>query len=143
MSIVLYSGWLSPSLCRSFPDSVFVFGDNSLRVGKGGQAVIRDEPNSLGVVTKRRPSMSPASFFSDRDTEDFMAICEDLHKVWQLVREGVTVIVPVTPEGRVSLGLERAELKKRAPTLYTLIQEEIANMVYFYGHTEVVEKLHC
>ena len=30
---------------------LFVFGDNTYRVGKGGTAAVRDEPNAMGVVT--------------------------------------------------------------------------------------------
>lgn len=35
---------------------IYVFGDNMKRYGKGGQAVIRDCPNSFGIPTKRYPS---------------------------------------------------------------------------------------
>ena len=59
----------TPGLLRSKPERIFVFGDNLLRKGTAGQAVIRFEPNAFGVPTKRAPSMERSAFFSDRDDE--------------------------------------------------------------------------
>ena len=36
--------------------SVFVFGDNTIRRGKAGAAVLRDEPNTYGFITQKYPS---------------------------------------------------------------------------------------
>jgi hypothetical protein len=43
-------------LLVAHPHTLFVFGDNVQRYGKGGQAMIRDEPNALGVATPPSPS---------------------------------------------------------------------------------------
>lgn len=59
----------SVDFVRSHPKSLFVFGDNVARLGKGGQACIRYEPNSIGIPTKRFPSMKVNSFFLDTDSE--------------------------------------------------------------------------
>ena len=49
---------------RANPDVLYLFGDNVLRVGFGGQAKeIRGEPNAVGVRTKHRPNMHPDAFF--------------------------------------------------------------------------------
>lgn len=37
-------------------DCLFVFGDNDAQTGRAGQAVIRGEPNAIGLATKRSPS---------------------------------------------------------------------------------------
>ena len=37
------------------PDHIFVFGDNLARRGKGGGAMLRDEPNTYGFITKKFP----------------------------------------------------------------------------------------
>jgi len=45
----------------------FVFGDNLLKSGYGGQArECRGEPNCFGVPTKFRPSVSSGSYFTDK-----------------------------------------------------------------------------
>ena len=43
------------------------FGDNTLRVGKAGQACIRDEPNSFGIATEVSPSTMADTYFKDSD----------------------------------------------------------------------------
>ena len=48
---------------RANPDTVFVYGDNIKRFGKGGAAKLRDEPNTYGFITKKYPSNSDSSFY--------------------------------------------------------------------------------
>jgi len=42
---------------------MYIFGDNTYRVGKSGQAIIRDENNAFGIVTKVAPSNDTNAFF--------------------------------------------------------------------------------
>lgn len=37
------------------PNHIFVFGDNTLRYGKGGAAKLRNFPNTYGFITKKSP----------------------------------------------------------------------------------------
>lgn len=48
---------------REHPNHVFVFGDNLLRKGKGGAAILRDEPNTYGFITKKAPNNNNESFY--------------------------------------------------------------------------------
>lgn len=48
---------------RENPDHIFVFGDNTLHVGKKGAAMLRDEPNSYGFITKKRPSYDASAYY--------------------------------------------------------------------------------
>jgi len=45
------------------PNVIFVFGDNTIRRGKKGGAVLRDHPQSYGFITKKYPNNNPSSFF--------------------------------------------------------------------------------
>jgi hypothetical protein len=45
------------------PDHIFVFGDNTKRVGRRGAAILRYEPNTYGFITKRYPSNDDDAFF--------------------------------------------------------------------------------
>ena len=45
------------------PNSIFVFGDNTRRVGYGGAAVLRDHAQSYGFITKKNPDNMDESFF--------------------------------------------------------------------------------
>jgi len=49
---------------RENRNHIFVFGDNLLRKGKGGAAVLRDEPNTYGFITKKFPDMKTESFYN-------------------------------------------------------------------------------
>lgn len=131
--LIYYSGWLTAELCQRRSDLLFVFGDNLKRVGMGGQAVIRNEENVVGVATKRLPSMAENAFFEDRSTRDLEAVIDDLGVVWEALKKGYTVVIPVAADGRPSLGLERAELPKRAPSIYETIGMHIKEMANVHG----------
>ena len=45
------------------PNHIFVFGDNTIRKGKAGGAILRDEPNSYGFITKKFPNNKDESFY--------------------------------------------------------------------------------
>lgn len=52
---------------RANRDKLFLFGDNLERRGLGGQAAaMRDEPNAIGIPTKKSPSYKNAAFFFRR-----------------------------------------------------------------------------
>ena len=48
---------------HSNPNQIFVFGDNCMRIGTGGAAVFRDEPNTYGFITKKIPSNSSEAYY--------------------------------------------------------------------------------
>jgi hypothetical protein len=80
MNIIVTSKWYSEEFCRDHPKSLFIFSDNngSPRKGKGGQAIIRDEINAVGIATKK----STVEYFSDSEYwENIKVINEDIFKV--------------------------------------------------------------
>lgn len=101
----------SVALLREEPDKVFVFGDNLVRAGRGGQAVIRCEPNAFGVPTKRLPSMREDAFFGDRDDER-AAVLDSLRRLYALGR-GCVIVFPAA-----GLGTGLAQMPSRSPRLY-------------------------
>lgn len=52
---------------RKNPNHIFVFGDNVLRTGHGGAAVLRDEPNTYGFITKKIPNNEDSSFYTPEE----------------------------------------------------------------------------
>lgn len=48
-------GYWTRTDCKEHADCLFVFGDNDVRKGIKGQAVIRYAPNTIGVPTKKLP----------------------------------------------------------------------------------------
>ena len=79
---------LSTDQCRTNPKTVFVFGDSLERYGEAGQAVIRSMPNSIGFATKKKPSLTPDSFFTDNEYEDNCKIIEEeIEKIHLFIKE--------------------------------------------------------
>jgi hypothetical protein len=54
---------------REHPHDIFVFGDNTLRVGYGGAAMLRDMPNTYGFVTKKTPDHTPEAYYKPEEYE--------------------------------------------------------------------------
>jgi len=64
--------WITREELQRHPELIFVFGDNMLRKGFGGQAKeMRGEPNAVGVPVKWRPSRDAGAYFTDRDLRRF------------------------------------------------------------------------
>lgn len=138
MGVILFSGWYSIKLCQDNRAKTFIFGDNLKGFGKGGQAIIRDEINAYGVPTKRWPSMDAGAFFEAGNVEDIEAVMRRLKTIWSFLQKGESsVVFPVTNDGSVSLGLERAELKQRAPAIYDTIVQHVHEMGEAYGESYV------
>lgn len=68
---------------RAHPNHVFVFGDNTIGRGKGGAAILRDEPNTYGFVTKKYPNNEDESFY--RPDEYRPLFNKELYKLsWEI-----------------------------------------------------------
>lgn len=112
--IIEYAKILSPPMCRRCPEKIWVYGDNLKAFGKGGQAVIRDEPNAFGIPTKRYPSWDDWAFFSDQPDE-IEAVKESLRQLWKLAQGKVIVF----PEDGIGTG--RAKMKDKSPVAYEMM----------------------
>lgn len=54
---------------KNHPNHVFVFGDNTVRKGYKGGALLRSEPNSYGFITKKYPNNQSTSFYRPEEYE--------------------------------------------------------------------------
>ena len=108
-------------MLRDNPKTLFVFGDNLLQAGYGGQAKeMRGEPNAMGIPTKRSPDMANDAFFTNNDYGKVMPIISDIFdRLFYHVWEGGEV---VWPEDGIGTGL--AQLKQRAPDIWDYIEDE-------------------
>lgn len=124
MPVLVQRAWYTRQQLRSQPDCLFAWGDNLVRAGsadnpKSGQAfACRDEPNAVGMPTKRYPSMRPDAFLSDAD---FDRVCGEIDaamdELFAAVRAGRTVIWPGD-----GIGTGRAELSSRAPRVWRYLE---------------------
>jgi len=116
--IYMTTDWYSVPKARLFPNVMMVFGDNLGRVGKGGQAVIRDEPNAIGIATKR----SCGEYF-DGSLDDVQAMVADMLRIEGILRTKQDVLFPINADGTSSLGCGLSELPERAPAMYGLLND--------------------
>ncbi len=117
---LLYIKRYTRSYIRSHPDWLFVFGDNLLRYGAGGQASeARDEPNAIGIATKRKPEWRADAFFSDADYDNWLAAERlNLARLMRASKRGRTIIWPLD-----GIGTDRAKLEKSAPAIWNTIEQ--------------------
>lgn len=114
---------------RAEPDTLFVFGDNLMCAGFGGQAAeMRGEPNAVGIPTKHRPDNHEASFLCDEDILNpvFMAHAGAAAiRLTNHIHHGGKVVWPAD-----GIGTGLANLKSNAPAIWNWIEwqrEELAS----------------
>lgn len=103
-------------------DKIFLFGDNDLRIGFGGQAKqMRGEKNSIGIRTKKAPSMGTDSFYTDDELEEnIKKIDEDFLKI----PKDKDIVIP---SGGIGTGL--AMLNIKAPKTFEYLQNKIKKLI--------------
>lgn len=108
---------ITRSMLKAEPDKRFVFGDNMVRKGLGGQAKeMRGESNAMGVCTKRLPSNDDHAFMTGTPG-DLAALLMDLHCVSVAASRDHVI---VWPEDGIGTGL--ADLKTHWPEGLALIE---------------------
>ena len=118
--IIEYRSYITRKYVREHPEKTFLFGDNLIGKGYGGQArEMRDEPNAIGIPTKKAPSMDDNSFFTDEEFEVYKIAID---RAFMKIPKG-TVVIPYD-----GLGTGRAELKKRAPKTWRYLQMKLKEL---------------
>lgn len=97
---------------------LYVFGDNCIRSSYGGQAIIRDLPNSFGVATKFLPSTTPESYFRDGEFLHTQTMVNDLAILEEIYYLGLYDNI-VFPSAGLGTGL--AKLPEVAPGTFSLL----------------------
>ena len=103
--------FISRAFVKEHPEWCFVFGDNEMRQGFGGQAAaMRGEPNSIGVATKVSPGTNEGAYWSDNHFLDHVIqLCSDFQMVQDELDLETVVVIPSD-----GLGTGLSELPKRA-----------------------------
>ena len=122
----------TPELLKANPNKLFLFGDNNQRKGKGGQAIIRDEPNAIGISTKLIPSNTADAFMSDDQLADNKAVIDsDIKKAKEKAeKESKTIVLP---KGGFGTGL--AALATKAPQTFAYLNKRLQEEFGFNNTT--------
>ena len=123
--IVYVHRWTRESVAAD-PRTLYIFGDNYLRWGSKGQAVIRGMPNAFGIPTKRAPSYLETAYFSDATYDSHVAMIDSAFRdVDQLIRSGAFDRLALPEDG---LGTGLAELDKRAPRVLEYLNARLRDI---------------
>lgn len=116
--------WYTPELVKANPHCLFVFGDNLLKKGHGGQAIIRDLPNTFGIPTKREPNKRDTAYFSDKD-EEFNAIMYSIFTLNIIYKSNIFEKI-IFPKNGIGTGLSHT--KSKSPINYN----KMKNLLHYY-----------
>lgn len=119
--VQVQKSWYSIEDCENNLDKLFIFGDNTLRLGMAGQAQIRKCQNSCGLATKLNPGMDDGDFMSDNFYDAHcMVIEKDIIKIvrrFENKANGYNKIV--FPYDGLGTGLSK--LPEKAPRVYNFL----------------------
>ncbi|XWV25133.1 hypothetical protein QJ856_gp0643 [Tupanvirus deep ocean] len=122
--IVIFKGYWTVADVNKYPHALFIYGDNNIKKGKGGQAIIRDLPNTMGIPTKKSPSNHPDSFYNDYEYEDNIRRINNA--VNDIIQKSQSYKYVVLPENGLGTGL--AQLPKKAPKTYAYLVKLIEQL---------------
>lgn len=125
--VKIFSGNWTINDVNNQKNDVFIYGDNLKRYGKGGQAIIRDLTNTIGLVTKKEPNNNAGSFFSDNEfDENLKLIFSDILKIKRKQILGNQLIFS---SGGYGTGLSK--LPDLAPKTFNVLNELLLNFFHF------------
>jgi len=112
-----YQKFISREDLRNNPDKVYLFGDNTIHAGYGGQAgEMRDEPNAIGIPTLKEPGV----FFTDNEFEANKRIIDE---AFRQIPSDKTVVIPSD-----GLGTGIARLDSVAPRTFEYLVKKIGEL---------------
>ena len=107
---------------------MYLFGDNDMRVGKGGQAKeMRGEPNAIGIRVKKAPKTTNAYYTDEEYQSNIEKINEDLKSVEERLKSGGNVVVPTD-----GMGTGLARLEEFAPKTLRYLQNRLLEFMEKY-----------
>ena len=107
------------------PDVLYLFGDNLLRKGLGGQAKeMRGEPNTLGIVSKKYPSNKISSFYTDEDFYSWLQVFSaDIKNLAEKINNSQykALVIP-------QIGVGLADLPNKAPRIWKYLKTTLDSL---------------
>ena len=125
MNVLIQNEYFSIEKCRKNPKNLYVYGDNIIRIGKGGQAIIRDEPNAFGIATKASPSI----YMSDIDYfENIRIINNDIFKIREAYKNDMYDSIIFSING---LGTGLSNMQQVCPRTFLYLCERLLDEFNF------------
>jgi hypothetical protein len=128
--MIIHQKFVNREDLQANPKILYLFGDNTIRRGYGGQAgSMRGEPNAIGVRTKNLPNNTAKAFFSDANYDNNCDMIDaDLVPVWAHLKAGGHVVIPLD-----GLGTGLSDLPNKAPDTNEFLVGRLKQMCEDYG----------
>lgn len=123
MQVIIFKGYWTIGDVKSMSNYLFIFGDNDISKGKGGQAIIRDEINSIGIPTKKYPNNNTNSFYYDSEYDKNVIKIDNAIKKIMITLKTNNYKGIVLPEDGFGTGLAR--LNTFAPKTLQYINNKV------------------
>lgn len=125
--IVVYNKFWNINDVKKNPDTLFVYGDNDVSSGKGGQAIIRYEKNTIGIPTKKFPNNNTSSFYTDKEIdENRKKIKNAIENIKQKILNNEYAQLALPANG---FGTGLAKLNVKAPLTFSYLQSLLKSLV--------------
>jgi len=126
MRVCVFKGFWGVADTEKYPKAIFAFGDNNIGQGIGGQAIIRNCPNAMGIPTKKLPTLSLDAFYTDAEYDDNVKrIAAAVTAILRKLKSGDYDMLILPNDG---LGTGLAKLPEKAPRTYAYLQGAVASM---------------
>lgn len=132
---VEFRKFITREMVRNEPEKIFVFGDNVIEHGFGGQAKeMRGEKNAYGIPTKWKPTMEQDAFFRDFQFPAVKLLLSQKFNDLELFNNYKGNVV-VWPEDGIGTGLSK--LSSTSPLAWNYIEQRLAILrgIDFYANS--------
>lgn len=129
MKLLTFNGFWTKTDAYKNPTHLFVFGDNDVKKGTKGQAIIRYCSNAVGIPTKKYPCCNNDAYYYDSEYDDNIKkiniACDEIKQIIDSNKYEVLVL----PEDGLGTGL--ANLSKNAPRTLEYLNGKIAELIQY------------
>ena len=125
MKIEVQKEFYSSKQCRANLNKLYVFGDNTDRIGMAGQATIRQEVNAIGLATKD----TCRDYFSDNKIErNKKFINEDIYRIKESMENDMYEVLVFPAMG---LGTGLSNMQRQCPRTFLYLCERLLDEFNF------------
>jgi hypothetical protein len=134
-NVEIFKGFWNVDIVKSNPHKLFIFGDNDIGKGKGGQAIIRDLPNAMGIPTKKLPNNSQYAYYIDEEIkENIKKINKSIQKILKEFLSNPKYEILVFPEAGLGTGL--AKLNICAPKTLQILNTKLNSIFKIFEQND-------
>jgi hypothetical protein len=132
---IIFQANISREDLKANPYVYYIFGDNDLREGYGGQAYsMRGEPNAIGIRTKKAPGNLDRDFYNDDELQqNLKKIHADIETVRGILDSGTLVVIPL-----LGIGTGRSALRSRAPNTFSGLKLYLAMLTKNLAQEKII-----